>query len=65
VPFCLIFKNIFEPRTLRTIDPSDYRPFGPMTLRTNEPSDQCPGICYIEIIFIFRVITYITPGYWG
>jgi len=37
------FLNIFEPRTLRTIDPSDYRPFGPMTLRTNEPSDQCPG----------------------
>jgi hypothetical protein len=24
VPFCLIFKNIFEPRTLRTIDPSPW-----------------------------------------
>ena len=33
------FLNIFEPRTLRTIDPSDYRPFGPVTLLTNDPSD--------------------------
>ena len=37
----------FEPLNIRTIDPSDYRPFGPMTLGTNEPSDLCPGIACI------------------
>ena len=37
----------FEPLNIRTIDPSDYPPFGPMTLGTNEPSDLCPGIAFI------------------
>jgi hypothetical protein len=30
------FLNIFEPQTLWTIDPLDYRPFGPMTLLSDQ-----------------------------